>query len=506
MKVELSMGNLVWKDEDKSMIAAVLGTKAFDYLFINSLSAECSYTVVGTDENLQIKLSDLVERQNLSDFSWNYAIFWQISRSRTGDLILGWGDGCCREPREEEDSEAIRILNFRLDDETQQKMRKNVLQKLHKLFGGLDDDCYAFGLDKVTNTELFYLASMYFSFPKDQGGPGKCFASGKHVWISDLLKSHSDYCVRSFLAKSAGVQTVVLVPTDVGVIELGSVRSIPENLDLVHSVRSLFSAVKVKPTAVVPIFGQSPRIFGQDLNLGWPFREKVRKGNDDNGFLGSNWTGSRQLASTSEDFRLIDFTGGATSQPPPLAVVLRTTESENSDMEASGGKEECTVDDKRPRKRGRKPANGRDEPLNHVEAERQRREKLNQRFYALRAVVPNISKMDKASLLGDAIAYITELQKKLKDLESESQSTSVEVKAINDEVIVRLRSRLDAHPVSRIVQMFKEAKIDVLESKLGVERDNVVHSFVVRAQGTEKLTKERLISVFSRESSPLQPI
>ena len=57
-------------------------------------------------------------------------------------------------------------------------------------------------------------------------------------------------------------------------------------------------------------------------------------------------------------------------------------------------KENVVEPPKLPRKRGRKPANDREEPLNHVQAERQRREKLNKRFYALRAVVPNVSKVN----------------------------------------------------------------------------------------------------------------
>ncbi|KAL3536698.1 hypothetical protein ACH5RR_000064 [Cinchona calisaya] len=606
MKLEVGMGGLVWNDEDRTVVAAVLGTKAFDYLFSSSLMAEGSLMAMGNDENLQNKLSDLVEHPNPANFSWNYAIFWQISQSKSGELVLGWGDGCCREPREGEESEVTRILNLRLEDETQQRMKKRVLQKLHTCFGGSDEDSYAFGLDRVTDTEMFFLASMYFSFPRGEGGPGKSFGSGKHFWLSDALKSSADYCVRSFLAKSAGMQTIVLIPTDVGVVELGSVRSLPESIELVQSVRSSFSSfssfARAKQAAAAAMVADKkdgsapysnlgigertdgvPKIFGQDLNMGnpqsreklpirkpedgqrdaYPNGNRVTPANPRNGLHGTTWTAfgcvkpgniaelySPQAQSsnlqgiingTRDEFRLsnfqhqksaqmqIDFSG-ATSRP----IISRPhgIESEHSDVEPAC-KEDLSVlaGEKRPRKRGRKPANGREEPLNHVEAERQRREKLNQRFYALRAVVPNISKMDKASLLGDAISYITELQKKLKDMESEKEkfgSTSrgalaseaspssdiqspvpeIDIQGAHDEVIIKVSCPLDTHPASRVIQAFREAQVSVVESKLAAGNDKVFHTFVVKSQGSEQLTKEKLIAAISGncESTSLQPL
>ncbi|RZS28879.1 hypothetical protein BHM03_00062529 [Ensete ventricosum] len=56
----------------------------------------------------------------------------------------------------------------------------------------------------------------------------------------------------------------------------------------------------------------------------------------------------------------------------------------------------------------------------HVVAERKRREKLGQRFIALSAVVPGLKKMDKASVLGDAIEYLKQLEEKVKCLEDQA--------------------------------------------------------------------------------------
>ncbi|GAV82393.1 HLH domain-containing protein/bHLH-MYC_N domain-containing protein [Cephalotus follicularis] len=63
---------------------------------------------------------------------------------------------------------------------------------------------------------------------------------------------------------------------------------------------------------------------------------------------------------------------------------------------------------------------------NHVLAERRRREKLNERFIILRSLVPFVTKMDKASILGDTIEYVKQLRKKIQDLETRNKQMEVD--------------------------------------------------------------------------------
>uniref|UniRef100_A0ACD6A3K5 Uncharacterized protein n=1 Tax=Avena sativa TaxID=4498 RepID=A0ACD6A3K5_AVESA len=54
----------------------------------------------------------------------------------------------------------------------------------------------------------------------------------------------------------------------------------------------------------------------------------------------------------------------------------------------------------------------------HTMAERKRREKMNQYFIELSAVIPGLKKMDKATILTEAVRHVKELQERVKSLEA----------------------------------------------------------------------------------------
>ncbi|CAL4896354.1 unnamed protein product [Urochloa decumbens] len=583
---EVSIGGF-WTEEDKVLCASVLGSDAFTYLTKCGGAISEGLVAASVLADLQNKLQNLVEADGQS-LRWDYAIFWQLARTKSGAVVLGWGDGSCREPHDGEIGFSTSVGAGDASSVTRQRMRKRVLQKLHSAFSGADEEDYAPGIDQVTDTEIFFLASMYFSFPRHVGGPGKVFAAGRPLWIpnNELKVSPANYCYRGFLANAAGFKTIVLVPFKAGVLEVGSIQNVPESAEALQTIRSLFLGTYNTRTAIekheesisAQISPGSTKIFGKELNISQPSatkgadQSKVDGGSMDEqkssggdimllpnlrkGLQNFTWSQARGLNShqkkfgngilvvTSETahrsngsapgagistFQLqkpqqvlaqsppqprgpmqIDFRVGSSSKFGVLVTQKAMLGGENGDIDGIFKEER---EERQPRKRERKPINGREEqPLSHVEAERQRREKLNKRFCALRAIVPNISKMDKASILEDAVTHITDLKKKLEKIEAEREKllehgkvdtdeqanrAEVDIQVVHGEILVRVVSQMDNHPTKKVLQAFEEAEVKVGESKITANNGTVVHSFVIKSPGSEQHTRNKLLASIS---------
>ncbi|XP_020082978.1 transcription factor bHLH35-like isoform X2 [Ananas comosus] len=78
----------------------------------------------------------------------------------------------------------------------------------------------------------------------------------------------------------------------------------------------------------------------------------------------------------------------------------------------------------------------------NIMVERDRRRKLNERLYALRSAVPNITKLDKASTMMDAINYIQELQEQERRMQEEISKLESEKTSIRDVVPIIERDDL----------------------------------------------------------------
>jgi len=145
-----------------------------------------------------------------------------------------------------------------------------------------------------------------------------------------------------------------------------------------------------------------------------------------------------------------------------------------------------------PKRRGRKPGprSKGTAAVTHVEAERQRRDKLNRLFCDLRAAVPTVSRMDKASLLADAAAYIAQLRGRVAQLEAENKlaaaaaaaapvQENLEVRMVGSEAAELRLTTAARHAPARFMLVLRWLDLPVQHASVCLVGDMTVQDAVV---------------------------
>ncbi|GMH23472.1 hypothetical protein Nepgr_025315 [Nepenthes gracilis] len=184
----------------------------------------------------------------------------------------------------------------------------------------------------------------------------------------------------------------------------------------------------LKPLENCPSFGAQPTLFQKRAALRKNFAINLVNSGSEYGPVSTGMEGSGcqlSVGQASEKMRNgngdgienINIDGSALNYDSDgFLEINKVEESSKNEVINSNANSTVTVGgDSKGKKTGM--------PAKNLMAERRRRKKLNDRLLILRSVVPNISKMDRASILGDAIEYLKELRQKINDLHNELEST-----------------------------------------------------------------------------------
>ncbi|XP_074576787.1 transcription factor MYC2-like [Curcuma longa] len=559
----------LWNQENAAVMDAFQSlsspTSATHYNWLHPLSAEppvipsssspSSHSTVTTSTVLSPQITPDTLQQRLHSLidgareKWTYAIFWQPSPAAAvaGGVLLTWGDGYyrgCEEDKNKHGGERG------VESTANQEHRKRVLRELNSLIsggGGCGGDDSTD--EEVSDAEWFFLMSMSQKFAPGCGMPGHTLLAGSPVWLTAAGGMESAICERSRQARMFGLRTMACVPLACGaVVELGSTQEIYQSVEFLNKIRALFHG-RPKTTTWQPSVELGVVQDPCDLYISEPSAWKPPSSVD---FAISPTSGDNSLCIgkhiSNEIKKSASRNDDVLLSAPPVSVMkleefFNGDSSDHSDVEASARDVTRAVvepEKQRPKKRGRKPANGREEPLDHVEAERQRREKLNRRFYALRSVVPNVSKMDKASLLADAVTYINELRSKAQALDADKRrlqaelaslkiqmetlvaapssssdgaqrtdgvsEVEVEVKILGWEAMIRLQSDRRCHPAARLMSALRELELEVNYANVSVVKELMIQQVNVkmtsRIYTQEQLTAALFASVAVAGEAP----
>ncbi|KAJ4969082.1 hypothetical protein NE237_015783 [Protea cynaroides] len=161
---------------------------------------------------------------------WKYAVFWKLKHQ--GRLILTWEDAYYN--------------NHELPDHSENTCYIDTLLDFND--GRYQQDPLGLALAKMT----------YAVYPLGEGIVGRVAASGTHQWISADRPasgswSSSEYCDEWQTQFSAGIRTIAVVAvTPLGVVQLGSLDTVFEDLNLVSHIKDTFFSLQTFSMRFLP--------------------------------------------------------------------------------------------------------------------------------------------------------------------------------------------------------------------------------------------------------------
>ncbi|KVI03955.1 hypothetical protein Ccrd_017737 [Cynara cardunculus var. scolymus] len=378
---------------------------------------------------------------------WTYTIFWKFCPQ---GRVLVWGDGYYNGAIKTRKT----VQSVEVSTEEAALSRSEQLRELYDSLETGDHQVtdnqqqppirrpsVALSPEDLTESEWFYLMCVSFSFPPGVGLVGEAYAKQQQLWLTG--------------ANEVDSKTVVCIPLLNGVVELGTtekdksgmaaaVEDVNELLEVDMSEDIRFgspndgsshfdSGFQLLPRSQADSCrAESPPRWSDSLELhqlhasaepeddhysrtvSTILHNQLRRWSDDSQSAASGR--NSLLYTTQSSFTMWTSTHHPKTTPSNsqwlLKYMLYTvpflhTKSKSLDSvpKTMTSHEELMS-------------------ANHVLAERRRREKLSERFIILRSLVPLVTKMDKASILGDTIEYVKQLRKKIQDLEALDHSSS----------------------------------------------------------------------------------